>query len=387
MNKILSLAVILLLAGIASAGTSYVHGNGQTIAKINDTGIYYYHPDHLGSTSAMTNNDGEVVEEQTNLPFGEQISGGERYGFTGKELDETGLNYFGARYYSPLTGRFLTVDSAMDGVNWYSYANNNPLKYIDPSGNTARIAVDMLKKTITISLDVYVMDSNPSQGLKGQDMYELAMNAIKIERVGRKYWDGHKYTPDGKYSYMGPFDVILDMDAEAIDYREENKFERKSKEKDREPNFIDYAEPSSVGSLFMGGFVARDNFMRLGSDSEKTIAHELGHLLGANDQYVSPPLGCLMIPFNLRFWMKLLTLHPFEAFELPAKRGRSGSMMAGHDSVTKKDLDDLMGPLFNQEDSKFWNDAPDNLEYYKRLEYQTRNLHDWYFIWEKSETE
>jgi len=135
MNRILTIAVILLLMGIASAGgTSYVHANGQTIAKINESGIFYYHSDHIGSTSAMTDSEGKVIEEQINLPFGEQISGSEKYGFTGKEHDETGLQYFGARHYSPLTGRFLTVDSVKDGVNWYSYAAGNPLKFIDPNG-------------------------------------------------------------------------------------------------------------------------------------------------------------------------------------------------------------------------------------------------------------
>jgi len=133
----LLLCPILLLTGIASAGTSYIHANGQLIAKINETGnITYYHPDHLGSTSVLTNEVGEVIEEQVNLPFGEILAGDERYGFTSKELDETGLQYFGARYYSPLTGQFLTVDPVKDGMNWYAYGNNNPLKYVDPDGTS-----------------------------------------------------------------------------------------------------------------------------------------------------------------------------------------------------------------------------------------------------------
>jgi len=133
MQKFLLAGILLLLSG-AVAGTSFVQANGETIAKINETGVYYVHSDNIGSTSAITNEAGKVVEEQLNLPFGEKISGSEKYGFTGKELDETDLQYFGARYYSPLTGRFLTVDPAMDGVNWYSYAANNPLKFIDPDG-------------------------------------------------------------------------------------------------------------------------------------------------------------------------------------------------------------------------------------------------------------
>jgi len=123
----------MLLLSSASA-TSYVHANEQLLAKVNDSGVYYHHPDHLGSTSAVTNGAGDLVEEQVNLPFGQLLTGEERYGFTGKELDETELNYFGARYYSPLTGRFLTVDPALQDFSSYAYAGGNPLTRVDPDG-------------------------------------------------------------------------------------------------------------------------------------------------------------------------------------------------------------------------------------------------------------
>jgi len=147
MNKILTLAGtsfaillchLLLMAGIASAeSTSYIYANGQRLAKVNESGVFYIHSDNLGSTSAMSDKDGNVVEEQVNLPFGEPVSGDERYGFTGKEHDETGLQYFGARYYNPSTARFWNPDPVKDGVNWFVYANNNPLKYVDPDGREA----------------------------------------------------------------------------------------------------------------------------------------------------------------------------------------------------------------------------------------------------------
>jgi len=85
-DKILILAGILLLTGIASAD-SYVYANGQRIAKLNESGVFYYHSDHIGSTSAITNENGKLVEEQVNLPFGEPLKGSEKYGFTGKEQD------------------------------------------------------------------------------------------------------------------------------------------------------------------------------------------------------------------------------------------------------------------------------------------------------------
>lgn len=55
--------------------------------------------------------------------------------FTGKKIDrDTGLYYFNARWYDPQLGRFVTEDPIKDGVNFYAYANNNPLRYVDPTG-------------------------------------------------------------------------------------------------------------------------------------------------------------------------------------------------------------------------------------------------------------
>jgi len=139
MKKIIILIGILLMAGTASAeSTSYIYANGQRVVKVNETGVFYYHSDNVGSTSAITDKDGKVVEEQVNLPFGEPVSGDEKYGFTGKERDETGLHYSIARYLDSSTGRFWNPDPIKDGVNWFVYVNNNPLRYVDPDGMMPR---------------------------------------------------------------------------------------------------------------------------------------------------------------------------------------------------------------------------------------------------------
>ena len=57
--------------------------------------------------------------------------------FTGKEFDaDSNLYYYGARYYDPYIGRFTQRDPIGDGVNWYAYTYNNPLKFVDPTGTT-----------------------------------------------------------------------------------------------------------------------------------------------------------------------------------------------------------------------------------------------------------
>ena len=57
----------------------------------------------------------------------------------GNDLGEEGLYYFNARWYDPGLGRFITEDPVKDGINWFAYANNNPLRYIDPTGLRAVI--------------------------------------------------------------------------------------------------------------------------------------------------------------------------------------------------------------------------------------------------------
>ncbi len=55
--------------------------------------------------------------------------------FTGKEFDaDSNLYYYAARYYDPYIGRFTQRDPIADGVNWYAYVANNPLRFVDPTG-------------------------------------------------------------------------------------------------------------------------------------------------------------------------------------------------------------------------------------------------------------
>ncbi|WP_303813124.1 toxin TcdB middle/N-terminal domain-containing protein, partial [Apibacter mensalis] len=96
---------------------------------------YYYHPDHLGSSSYITNLDGEIVQHVEYVPFGEVFieernnSWNTPYLFNGKELDEeTGLYYYGARYYNPRESIFLSVDPMFEKtMTPYQYAYQNPI--------------------------------------------------------------------------------------------------------------------------------------------------------------------------------------------------------------------------------------------------------------------
>ena len=105
---------------------------------------YFYHPDHLGSSSWVTDNAGKAIQHLHYLPFGEDwveqrtTSWCAPYTFSAKEKDvETGYSYFGARYYDSGLSIWLSVDPMSDNTPFatpYAYCANNPLKFVDPTG-------------------------------------------------------------------------------------------------------------------------------------------------------------------------------------------------------------------------------------------------------------
>jgi RHS repeat-associated protein len=121
---------------------SYVYGPAGKIAKNVNIATDFYHTDHLGSTRLITDENGDVLTTVEYNPFGEDTTTGEKesYAYTGKEKDSSGLYYYGARYYDPEIGRFISRDfypgkpSNPQTLNRYTYVLNNPLKYRDPDG-------------------------------------------------------------------------------------------------------------------------------------------------------------------------------------------------------------------------------------------------------------
>ncbi len=117
----------------------YLNGVGidKKLRSSNPSRDIYYLPDHVNSTIALTDSQGNVVERQTYTAFGESGLSLTRYGFTGREKDEsTQLMYYRARWHDPAQGRFISEDPAglRDQINLYPYVENNPINLIDPSG-------------------------------------------------------------------------------------------------------------------------------------------------------------------------------------------------------------------------------------------------------------
>jgi RHS repeat-associated protein len=137
---------------------------GQLVAEYSNAtpsigGTQYITADHLGSTRVVTNASGGVISRHDYLPFGETIPtgiggrtstlgyeqpDGINQKFTAKERDaESGLDYFGERFFSSAQGRFTSPDALIMKKEWlsdpqrwnhYAYVRNNPLRYVDPNG-------------------------------------------------------------------------------------------------------------------------------------------------------------------------------------------------------------------------------------------------------------
>ncbi len=120
----------------------YVYVNGQLLARIDNSTIYYYHTDQLGTPQAMTDASGAVVWQENYDPFGKAMlkvqTVTNNIRFPGQYADqETGLNYNYFRYYDSGTGRYVQSDPiGLDGGSFstYAYVGGNPLRWIDPMG-------------------------------------------------------------------------------------------------------------------------------------------------------------------------------------------------------------------------------------------------------------
>jgi RHS repeat-associated protein len=125
--------------------TSSYYLGGKLIATSENGTLRYVHQDSLSSTSLMTDSVGAQINTTVKyLPFGACRNSPDLPTdklFTGQRLDATGLYYYNARYYDATIGRFISPDTIIpypsdpQSFNRYSYCRNNPLKYIDPSGN------------------------------------------------------------------------------------------------------------------------------------------------------------------------------------------------------------------------------------------------------------
>jgi len=159
--------------GTSSWKHTNVYAAGTLLATYDQEGLHYNLSDALGTKRVQvlvgTNATVALDESCSSLPFGDGLScngsgdDATEHHFTGKERDtESGNDYFGARYYASLMGRFMSPDPTgltyanafnPQSLNLYSYVLNNPLKFIDPTGQDCVYLSDDAKSLEEIDAD------------------------------------------------------------------------------------------------------------------------------------------------------------------------------------------------------------------------------------------
>jgi RHS repeat-associated protein len=151
---------------VGTTKSEYIFFDGERAARRDGPtgadGVFYYFSDHLKTASVITDSAGVIKNESDFYPWGGELqflnNDTNHYKFTGKERDsESGLDYFGARYYSNGMGRWVSADwsagpatvpyAHLDNpqtLNLYSYVDNNPINGIDADGHAISHAFDGL---------------------------------------------------------------------------------------------------------------------------------------------------------------------------------------------------------------------------------------------------
>ena len=209
----------------------YVYGGSGMVAVYQErdnatADTRYFHKDHLGSTDAITDEVGTVIERLSYDPFGKRraspcngtdpvcqlTSSITNYGFTGHEhLAGVGLIHMNGRIYDPVLGRFMSADpqvkyaKSTQGFNRYSYVDNNPLSRVDMDGYGWKRFKKKFKKAIKKVAKAYVKYQvvstytavgfvasgfNPAGAVAG---FYGGMQAVVAYNRGASIGDGLKY--------------------------------------------------------------------------------------------------------------------------------------------------------------------------------------------------
>jgi RHS repeat-associated protein len=205
-NKYYSFTATKSGANTYATSTNYVWNGGTLLATIDQPMINgtatstpitrYIHPDHLGSTNAVTDQNGNLVQLTDYDPYGatriatSTYPTNEKRQYIGQFSDaQTNLDYLMSRYYDSARGQFISQDPVFLGnpkdqdlrnpqsLNSYSYANDNPIVNKDPNGNIA-IPVAILYAVVFLAIAVMALSSGSASGGGGGGGNSIASNAV-----------------------------------------------------------------------------------------------------------------------------------------------------------------------------------------------------------------
>jgi len=290
----------------------YVYGGKGLLATIEpSTGTRYTTADHLGSPRVVTNSSAGVVSRHDYMPFGEELGSGVggrttgmgfsvgdgvRQKFTSKERDiEIGFDYFNARYYASVQGRFSSADDfsrdsdLADAQSWnkYSFVRNNPLRFFDPTGAVAEVVIDTDEKkkkgTITVNATIALWTRKGESVTQNQmDAAKTAIeNRIKDAYAGTFEKNGITYSVSVSVTAS-----VYSSEQEAINSGSMNVI--RVSEGDASPIGSSIVDRSDWRKAYDTATWSIQDILR--TDVE-TPAHEFVHLLGVQNQDASNHLS------------------------------------------------------------------------------------------------
>ncbi len=233
--------------------------------------IWWYHSDHLGSSSYITDIFGTPCQYIEYLPFGEIMAQQSTnnifenvYKFNAKELDEsTGYYYYGARYYDPGTSVFLSVDPLAEqfpGWTPYRYGFNNPIRYTDPTGMleddytvNKSGKIELVRKTDDKTDKLIALDDNGKESNQSIEVDKGVLNKIKSGNNDGKKYGYMEVRGNSKATNIFEFlarntDVEWSQAGYGVDRNYiSSSYDRKT----------DYSSPDLLSKLVTGGFSIR----------------------------------------------------------------------------------------------------------------------------------
>lgn len=287
---------------------------------------FFYHPDHLGSSSFITNLDGEVVQHIEYVPFGEVFIEERNnvwntlYLFNAKGFDEeTGMYYYGARYYDPRLSLWMSTDPMQEKyshINTYCYAFNNPLNFVDLHGmEGVKYESDNGDKIIECNVVVLVEEkkkipsnATPKERAKLERKNEKIErnNQARVQEIREKL---NEVYGDAKNSNGEIVQFIFNVMPLEIADPKLRKVQRATQigyefglEADMNPNEGRLAFQNALAVVISQAGAgsakgsASGSLVKLNDMEAMTISHEVGHTFGLKDNYPLSTGGIMDYP-------------------------------------------------------------------------------------------
>ena len=242
---------------------------------------FFYHSDHLGSTSYITDDKANITQYDAYLPYGELLvdehSSSEDlpYKFNGKQFDEeTGLYYYGARYMNPMASIWYGVDAFAEKYvesSGYVFSIDNPIKLIDSDGNKWDIHTSKNKdgKTnVLINVTGVVYNNSSDKKININNVRDQ----IKAQIESRYTFSSKKYNVKTNINLRVVNSVeVIQKDDHVFEIVDQNRFASNSILATSDLNGLHIRiGPRAVKGLLNGS-------------NTRTIPHELGHSAGLRD--------------------------------------------------------------------------------------------------------